>query len=210
MRVSSPRTRKSYEPSPICPLRPNRTGKSRVLPLPCRAPWPSWEQHSGADINHGDASGCVEDRLTRQILWIDQIVERLRMKQNRARRDEWIMGRPTCPTLPPQNGAAGQGGARVAWLVSIVHIGCPLSSPRRLTSGCLLEYGSAMTRTSPEISLENRAHDLSGRANGAERRTEFRQGTSKRSVSRRGGGSTLAPGIGLPGEDTYWNTYWNT
>ena len=180
MRVSSPRTRRSYEPSPICPLRPNRTGESRVLPLPCRAPRPPWE-HRGGDINHGDASRWVEDRLPRQVLRIDQIVERLRMKLNRSRGDASILESPTSPRVPPRNEAGAQGALGLIGSVFIAHIKCPLSTPRRLTSGCILEYGGSVKRTSPEISLENRAHDLSGRANGAERRTTFRQGTSKRS-----------------------------
>jgi hypothetical protein len=178
--VSSPRTRRSYEPSPICPLRPNRTGESRVLPLPCRAPWPPWE-HRGGDINHGDASRWVEDRLTRQVLRINQIVERLRMKLNRSRGDASILESPMSPRVRPRNEAGAQGALGLIGLVFIAHIKCPLSTPRRLTSGRILEYGGAVKRTSPEISLENRAHDLSGRANGAERRTEFRQGTSNRS-----------------------------
>jgi hypothetical protein len=75
----------------------------------------------------------------------------------------------------------------LAGSVSIAHIECPLSTPRRLTSGCLLEYGGAMKRTSPEISLENCAHGLSVWAgsrmaaalsccaSGPERLTTFRQ-----------------------------------
>jgi hypothetical protein len=83
------------------------------------------------------------------------------MKLNRSRRDAWILERPTSPTLPPQNGAAAQGALGLLGSVSIAHIECPLCSSRRLTSGCLLEYGGAMKRTSPEISVENCAHDLS-------------------------------------------------
>jgi len=40
-------------------------------------------------------------------------------------------------------------------LVSIAHIEYPLSAPHRLNSGCLLEYGGAMKRTSHEKSLKN-------------------------------------------------------
>ena len=53
----------------------------------------------GGDINHGDARQCVEDRLTRQVLRIDQIVERLRMKLNRSRRDASILENPGHPDL---------------------------------------------------------------------------------------------------------------
>ena len=89
------------------------------------------------------------------------MVERLWMKLNRSRRDAWILERPTSPRLPPQNVAAAHGALGLLGSVPIAHIECPLCSPRRLTSGCLLEYGGAMKRTSPEISLENCAHDLS-------------------------------------------------
>jgi hypothetical protein len=78
------------------------------------------------------------------------MIERLRMKLNRSRRDAWILERPTSPTLPPKNVAAAQGALGLLGSVSIAHIGCPLCSARRLTSGCLLEYGGAMKEQAPK------------------------------------------------------------
>src|SRR4029077_10595793 len=86
------------------------------------------------------------------------------MKLNRSRRDAWILERPTSPRLAPQHVAAAPGALGLTGSVAIAHFECPLCSARRLTSGCLLEYGGAMKRTSPEISLENSAHGLSAYA----------------------------------------------
>jgi hypothetical protein len=83
------------------------------------------------------------------------------MKLNRSRREASLLESPTPPRVPSQDVAAAQGALGLTGSVSIAHIECPLCSPRRLTSGCLLEYGGAMKRTSPEISLENCAHGLS-------------------------------------------------
>jgi len=89
------------------------------------------------------------------------MIERLRMERDRYCGPPSILEGPMPPRPPSRNMAAAQGALGLIFSVAIAHIECPLFSPRRLTSGCLLEYGGAMKRTSPEISLENCAHDLS-------------------------------------------------
>ena len=89
------------------------------------------------------------------------MLERLRMERDCCSGNPSILEGPTPPRAPSRNMAAAQGAFGLLGSVSIAHIECPLCSARRLTSRCLLEYGGAMKRTSPEISLENCAHDLS-------------------------------------------------
>jgi len=68
---------------------------------------------------------CVEDRLTRQVLRIDQIVERLRMKLNRSRRDAWILEAIRRPNAAAsERGGGAQGALGLLGSVSIAHIEC--------------------------------------------------------------------------------------
>jgi len=93
--------------------------------------------------------------LTPQVLRVDPIVEPKRMKLNRSRRDGSILGRPTAPAVPSEDLAVAQGALGLTGLASIAHIESPLYAPHRLNSGCLLEYGEAVKKTSHEKSLKN-------------------------------------------------------